>query len=254
MAKAGVCVVVLSSTLVGCTTMVDVVHQRAVNELGCDSVAVGELGGQTFTAYGCGRTATYTCARDRYNGVACVHDESGEQRVTANAPPPVTSQPLDRSPPTGVAGFVFGSAQNDAKATCEAAGHAFTAASASQAECNGFAVELGQAGVTHLRYCSGKLCGGTMTIERNGETLEQSVVRWKQGLIDKYGTQTENRTRLPLNCPDLAACVATGATVSLLWSWRSRESVELRVGECRSPDACRVELVYNASVQAVNGL
>jgi len=76
------------------------------------------------------------------------------------------------------------------------------------------------------------------------------------GLIDKYGTQTENRSSIPSTCAELAACVVSqNASVSFLWSWRSRQSVELRVGACDTPDACRVVLVYNALTQSpTNGL
>jgi hypothetical protein len=248
--------------LVGCGGMSNTAQERAANDFGCSDVDVENVGGQSFTATGCGRSATYTCVRTATWGVACEHDDapssSPSRAVSSNVPttPVATSvaTPL-RTAPTGVAGFAFGMAPDEAKTICEGAKHTFTLTGA-EAKCDGFGIDLGVPGVAKLRFCSGKLCTTTLTLERNGETLEQSVVRWKRAIIDKYGTQTENHSSVPPGCSELASCISNNmGSVRVVWSWPSRESIELRVPTRDKPDDLRVELVYGSGQQqAANGL
>src|SRR5678815_4000242 len=97
--------------LAGCT-MAGTVHERATNEFSCSNVDVEELGGQSFTATGCGRTATYTCVRNTMWTVACVHDEAmSSSTSTSSTPSPATTAAVSapqRRAPAGVAGYAFG--------------------------------------------------------------------------------------------------------------------------------------------------
>jgi len=245
--------------LVGCGTMSGTVQERAENEFSCSNVDVENVGGQTFTASGCGRTATFTCVRGTTWGVACEHDDAttSSSSTTSSTPPPATttaSAPL-RRPPAGVAGFAFGISAAEAKTVCEGAGHTFAVKDA-MAACDGFAVDLGIPGGIKLRFCNGKLCVATLVMERAGGTLEDSVLHWKRAIAEKYGNQTENRSNVPGGCGTLAQCVSShSATVDVAWVWPTHESIELRVPARDNPDEERVEIAYDSGQQpAVSGL
>ncbi len=232
------------------------VETRAGNEFGCGSVDVEELGSQSYRANGCGRTAIYTCVRTGWGGVVCEHDEavhssSSTSRTTNTANATVAERrPGQAAPPTGAAGFNFGITPEQAKTACEEAGHVF-----SGTECDGLAVDLGQSGRARFRFCTGKLCAITITLEHKGETLEQSVIRWKRGLVDKYGAPWKNDSTMPPGCSDLANCVATHlGSVRIAWTWPSHHAIELTTPERDTADAIRVELLYTSPSTVVTGL
>lgn len=247
----------LGALLVGCGTMSGTVQERAENEFSCSNVDVENVGGQTFIASGCGKTATFTCVRGMTWGVACEHDNASSSSTSTYTPAVATTAagaPL-RRPPAGVAGFAFGISAAEAKTVCEGAGHAFAVKDAIAA-CDGFATDLGAPGGIKLRFCNGKLCVATLIMDRNGQTLEDSVLHWKRAIADKYGNQTENRSNVPGGCGTLAQCVSSkAATVDVAWSWPTHESIELRVPARDNPDEERVEIAYDSGQQpAVGGL
>lgn len=95
--------------------------------------------------------------------------------------------------------------------------------------CDALPTEVGQPAKATLRFCAGKLCGLALIIERPSETLEQSVLRWKRALLDKYGRQTATKNEVPSDCKDLASCaLAHRATVSIEWK-PSGEAIALSV-------------------------
>ena len=71
--------------------MMNAVHERASNELACGQVSVHELGGHSFTAFGCAKTVTYTCEhifyRTHHGFVTVGHNEV---RCERNEPVRVT--------------------------------------------------------------------------------------------------------------------------------------------------------------------
>lgn len=61
--KAGLCLFILGSGLVGCTSAPGMVRARYAKENGCaeSQVHVAELGDNTYTASGCGEDVSYVC-------------------------------------------------------------------------------------------------------------------------------------------------------------------------------------------------
>lgn len=233
-----------------------VVHDRAVADLGCTEVRVEHVAGGTFEATGCGKTATYTCVNQ-----SCVHDDATSQKGTttgASAPAGTAQTASARlAPPAGAGGFDLGSTDAQARAACESAGHA-CASNGASSTCDGLPTEVGPPAKAALRFCAGKLCGVALTIERPTETLEQSVLRWKRALLDKYGRQTATKNEVPSDCKDLASCALTHrATVSIEWNWPTGESIALSVVNTNAngaDDPNAVVVVVSYSKDVPNGL
>jgi len=92
-------------------------------------------------------------------------------------------------------------------------------------------------------------------VERPEETLEQSVLRWKKSLTQKYGSPTHVDSHVDSECSDLAACVIDKrATVHVDWAFSTRQSIVLStipMGDDAS--SVRVKISY-ASGQRSDGL
>jgi hypothetical protein len=241
--------------------MSHVVHERAVADLGCDDVQIEHVAGGTFEATGCGRSATYTCVTQAWSSGTCVHDDDPSQGspATRTAAPVATGQTSSarHAPPASAGGFELGITDAQARAACETAGHVY-ATKAASSSCDGLPTEVGQPAEARLRFCASKLCRVTLVIQRPSETLEQSLVRWKRALVDKYGGQTATENQIPSDCKDLASCVAAHrATVSVEWTWPTGEGIALSVVNTNgdggdNPDGVVVRVSY--SKDAPNGL
>lgn len=232
-----------------------VVHDRAVTDLGCSDVRVEHVAGGTFEATGCGRTATYTCVNQ-----SCVHDDAPSSTIrttTATPTPTGQAQSARPRPPTGAGGFELGSTEPQVRAACESAGHVYASKGASST-CDGLPTEVGQPAKATLKFCAGRLCGVGLIIERPNETLEQSVLRWKRALLDKYGRQAATNNEVPSDCKDLASCVlAHRAKVSIEWTWPSGEAIALGVLDTNADgadDPKGVVVMVSYSKTMANGL
>lgn len=80
-------------SLAGCITPQGTAKVRAANDFGCpeDGISIAEIGGTSYRASGCGKSAVYNCsASDAYKGstsnYACV-PETPPATITPAAPP-----------------------------------------------------------------------------------------------------------------------------------------------------------------------
>lgn len=255
-------VMMLAASTFGCGAS-GIVRARAVRELGCKDVEIESVSEGTFIATGCGKTATYTCmqsnvGRTMYSKSACVRDDPPSDTpivvTTAPATPTQSNAPSQFPPPTGAGGFELGMSDADARSACEGAGHVFTAKKYGGL-CDGLVKAIDLPAIAGLRFCGQQLCEVNLVVERPDETLEQSVLRWKRSLTQKYGPPTSADSHVDSECADLATCVIDKrATVHVDWAFPTRQTIVLSTIQTGSDaSGIRVRISY-ASGQRSDGL
>jgi hypothetical protein len=211
------------------------VRARAASDFGCSDseIEVERVPGSSYRATGCGQTNLYTCEPGRGGDPVCVSDNanprSTREEPRASAPPGPPASPL-RDPSSGAGGFVFGASEDDARRTCEQAGHAYSADAAGHGSCAGLAAEVGGPARAGLTYCAGKLCAVSLKVARAPqEDVARTLARWKAAVSEKYGDATASHSNVPDECrDDLTFClIHRSASVRFDWQWRSGQRITL---------------------------
>lgn len=148
--------------------------------------------------------------------------------VLRQSPAPLAHK--DFPPPSGAAGFVFGSNPAEAAESCKAAGNEVRQLGKSVV-CRGGAAPLAPAKVASASFCpSGELCLIVLVmpdVKEGRLTVKQLTAR----LSEQLGEPTSQRINIPSQCEQtLAACLENGeAAARSNWSWKSGFSVSLQL-------------------------
>jgi hypothetical protein len=216
---------------VGCVAESQV-RSLAADDLGCPSshIQIEQLGGSTYLAKGCGMVEQYDCSthHEPYRRLVCER-ETASYGATIEASPPAPSPAL-LGAPNGGGGFLFGATEDDARRTCEQAGHTYAREADGSGTCDGVAADVGAPAHATVGFCDGKVCGVTLQVDlAPGESPARALVRWKGALVERYGGPSTTRTNIPSQCEaDVTPCLVdrTG-TIRFYWQWPSRERIAL---------------------------
>ncbi|HKO93104.1 MAG TPA: hypothetical protein VJU61_18235 [Polyangiaceae bacterium] len=179
----------------------------------------------------------------RDSDVSC-HEELS---ASTSAAPEERAPALPSStPPDGGAGFAFGRTRAEARARCEASGHAFRDEGA-HAFCSGVATPLGFEASPRLTFCQDVLCG--VTIERVPEQDWAAAFHDLDArLTEKYGPATLRQVRVPAPCrsdEDFDRCAVQGALdLEVRWQWPRGQRLRLLLDKPRSKDPAALRLIY----------
>jgi hypothetical protein len=208
------------------------VRSLAAGDLDCPSsdIQIEQLGGSAYLAKGCGMVEQYDCKNRHYG----YHDLVCERETQSYGPTvgaaPTAPPPTLLGAATGGGGFVFGATEDDARRTCEQAGHTYAHEADGSGTCDGVAADVGAPARATFGFCDGKVCGVTLQIDlAPGESPARALVRWKEALVQRYGGPSATRTNMPSQCEsDVTPCLVdrTG-TIRFYWQWPSRERIAL---------------------------
>ena len=194
----------------------------------------------------------------RDSDVSC-HEEisaaPGELTLKARETP---LSPLGE-PPSGAAGFVFGSDRAATRARCEASQHSWRdEEGTSSSFCSGPAAPLGFEATTQLTFCNDALCGITLEYVPRA-TWATAFSELDSSLGEKYGPAGLRQLRVPTICRTDAQfdrCAQDGALdFEVRWQWPRGERLRLLLGKSRAADgiaALRIMYVKPPSGRRVN--
>jgi hypothetical protein len=227
--------------LSGCVTLKGQVKDRAASDFNCakERIGVQKVQGTghagTFKAWGCGRERLYIAF---CGPTGCVVDAESEMRGDMAPPSPAPAaqqaEPEPREPvrpPTGAAGFEFGTSAETAESTCSGAGNSYSAAG-DEATCSGAAANVGFETPVVLSYCSGKLCGVRFR-ETTGGKLKSVVKRYRAVMTlleERYGKPASHKGEIPSRCDEVLSCVNEEQLVlRTQWKFPNQQTVMMRV-------------------------
>ncbi len=103
-----------------------------------------------------------------------------------------------RKSPSAAGGFSFGSSEEDTRQICLQAGHVYATGAAGLATCDGTAADVGGPARATFTYCDGELCGVSLDVGlAPAEDPSRSLLRWKNALVDKYGSPSDSDENIP---------------------------------------------------------
>jgi hypothetical protein len=167
--------------------------------------------------------------------VSCKESNSPEESVPSTrkqeqAGNGANSAAALKDPPNGAGGFVFGSAEDEVRQTCEKAGFADASADASHGSCEGVAASVGEPARASVTYCGGKACAVSLRIELGvHDRVLGALKRWNGALVDRYGGPTTSESKMPGGCEeDLTACLQDHtANLRTEWRWPTGQKILL---------------------------
>ncbi len=157
------------------------------------------------------------------------------------------------APPTGGAGFDFGSNLAKVRAKCAAQGGKF-AQSGQVSTCLAERAEVGMSMLTLVEYCQGAACRihNLVAFERpDAESWLVPFERLRRELQKQYGEPDDRHTKFPADCAeDFAGCVRSGqASAKLRWHWADGHAVMLVVGSAKEVPAAIIVSYSAASAE-----
>jgi hypothetical protein len=183
----------------------------------------------------------------RDSDIAC-HEELGDQPSQLVVQARETPLSPHSAPPTGAAGFSFGSARAETRERCESSHLSWRDGEGASSFCSGTAVSVGFEATTQLTFCNDTLCG--ITLEHVPSATWATAFSELDGtLTDKYGPATSRQVRVPTMCrtnEQFDRCAVDGALdFEVRWQWPRGERLRLLLGKSRAPDGiAALRLMY----------
>jgi hypothetical protein len=249
-ADARICALIgLAGTITACGAA-NPVRARAASDLSCpsDRITIAATGSRSYTASGCGASATYVCVEERplaYGQSLLVQALASETvciRESVNkAQPHIATVPF----PSGVAGFTFGNTLTASKSICVDAGHWWQPREAATYRCGGTPTSVGYPAAVDVAFCSDQLCRIDVLIraqDPHGWIVLHNDVRTK--LEAHYGPSTDYTSSIPPTCSAaLHPCLQNGtAQAATTWRWSTPHGVFLTIG--RDGDGPLIRIRY----------
>jgi hypothetical protein len=193
----------------------------------------------------------------RDSDVSC-HEELTEQPSELTLKARETPLSPQSTPPSGAAGFAFGSVRAEARERCESSHLSWRDGEGASSFCSGTAASVGFEATTQLTFCKDTLCG--ITLEHvPASTWATAFSELDASLTEKYGPATRRQVRVPTMCrtnEQFDRCAEEGALdFEVRWQWPRGERLRLLLGKSRAPDgiaALRLMYVKPPSASGVN--
>jgi hypothetical protein len=156
-------------------------------------------------------------------------------------------------PPTGGAGFNFGSDLATVRAKCAAQGGKF-AQSGQVSTCLARRAEVGVSMLTLVEYCQGAACRIHNLAAFDRPDAESWLVPFehlRRELQRQYGDPDDRHTKFPADCADdFAGCVRSGkASAKLRWHWPDGHALMLVVGSAKEVPVAIIVSYSDASAE-----
>ena len=183
-------------------------------------------------------TWIFTDSTDSVDSDVACREELAPANLTvasgaANAANPA-EEIAQSAPPNSAAGFEFGIERSGAKASCESAGHTWSEDKTAHATCSGTATGTGFAATTKLTFCTGSLCGITISHVPESNWAD-SFTDIDSALTAKYGTASARRVLIPTMCrskEQFDRCATDGTlALQVSWHWAAGQRVKLFLGK-----------------------
>lgn len=228
----------VSSGHVGCSPNDVVVSDQERSATGLDTW-LAECQGRKFS---CARLGPDTSCTELADGT----EPSGTKATRAETKPAETnsargakpSQPLDGAAPEGVAGFTFGTTQEEARTACEGAGYDWKALSSDRYVCGGPAKEFALPVRVALQFCEAKACAVTL-VHRPEQSWYKTFQKLRDTLEKKYGHSVTKEVNLGDSCTSdnrMPKCLLhAAASAHYRWRWHGGQSVAL-IAERPTPE------------------
>lgn len=189
-------------------------------------VAGGANSGSTTSTATVSGTA-YLCSKRKGEGAAA--SSAAASAATAK-----------KSPPSGAAGFTFGSSVEDSMAACTEK-HEWAATADTSFTCSGTPKAVGVDASTALKFCGGVLCKIDLVVKTSSDESKEwlsGLTGLEKSLEKKYGPP-EQKKKLPSECRDnILPCVREGtAWVKYIWEFESHTTITLRMSNKPGPEA-----------------
>jgi hypothetical protein len=190
----------------------------------------------------------FTDSVDSHDSDVSCHEElaAEPQELTLKArETPLSPQ---SPPPSGAAGFTFGSVRAETRERCESSHSTWREGEGASSFCSGTATPVGFDASTQLTFCNDTLCG--ITLEHvPAATWATAFSELDGSLTEKYGPATVRRVRVPTLCrtnEQFDRCAADGALdFEVRWQWPRGERLRLLLGKSRAADGiAALRLMY----------
>jgi hypothetical protein len=156
------------------------------------------------------------------------------------------------TPPTGAAGFEFGSSLEAAKSACTAAGKAWSSESAAVATCSGPVTKTSYDAFVSLKFCGSSLCFVSLRLT-DSPAWSNAVGELETKLSRKYGAP-QSKPAIAAECqaePAFTRCFKEGdQRLRYQWSWTSGEQITLLAGKPSGGGEPSIRVQYKQAQQA----